>query len=179
MRREHVASALRKLTRGRAVRFVSVVGALILINEVAGANSLLQQPVIRTYQPVRIALPEFVAESPADAGAGQMIAQIIAGNLELTNVFVLIDPATFSERSVGVDATPAFADWRASRTHELVVGSITRLPDGRVRIAFRLWDIFGERQLAGKQYLGNPDDVREIGGIISAAIYDRVVDRNR
>ncbi len=105
----------------------------------------------------------------------RIVPQMIGGDLALTKVFVPTDPATFVEKRVGTDASPSFADWRAANSQRLLAGSVARQPDGRIRIAYRFWDMFGERQLTGMQYLASRDDVGDIGHMMSAEIYEYVI----
>ena len=56
----------------------------------------------------------------------------------------------------------------------LVVGRVTRQPDGRLKVEFRLWDVFAGQQLAGSQFFTQPDNWRRIAHIISDAIYERL-----
>ncbi len=155
--------------------FVAAILVSMFVCSAVIAGSPVLHPVLRTYPPLRIALPEFVAESPAEAELARTIPQIVGGDLALTKVFVLTDPATFVEKRVGIDASPSFADWRAANTQRLLAGSVGRQPDGRIKVAYRFWDMFGERQLKGMQYLANPDDVGEIGHMMSAEIYEYVI----
>ena len=41
---------------------------------------------------------------------------------------------------------PRFADWRVINAQALVNGAVTVQPDGRLRVEFRLWDVFAERR---------------------------------
>jgi TolB protein len=47
-------------------------------------------------------------------------------------------------------------------------------PDGRLRVDFRLWDIYGESQMLGLQYFTQPENWRRIAHLISDAIYERI-----
>src|SRR5271169_3341362 len=125
-------------------------------------------------QPVPIALPDFLAGSPADAEAARGISQIITGNLKRSGLFAPIDPAAFIEKITNTDVPPKFADWRAINAQALVTGRITKQADGRLKAEFRLWDVLGGGQQAGQQYFTTPDNFRRIAHIISDAIYERM-----
>jgi TolB protein len=56
----------------------------------------------------------------------------------------------------------------------LVAGQVQAQPDGRLRVDFRLWDVFGETQMIGQQYFTTPENWRRIAHIISDAIYERI-----
>jgi TolB protein len=46
--------------------------------------------------------------------------------------------------------------------------------EGRLKVEFRLWDVFGGQQLRGEQYNTTADNWRRISHIISDAIYERI-----
>src|SRR5262245_10069798 len=125
-------------------------------------------------QPVPIALPDFLAGSPADGEAARNITQIITGNLKRSGLFAPIDRAAFIEKITNTHVAPRFPDWRAINAHALVTGRITRQPDGRLKAEFRLWDVLGGAQLNGQQYFTTPDNFRRIAHIISDSIYERL-----
>jgi TolB protein len=62
------------------------------------AAPLLIEPVLRYAQPVRIALPDFLASSPAEADPAQPVSQIITANLKRSEQFALIDQTAFTEK---------------------------------------------------------------------------------
>jgi TolB protein len=121
-----------------------------------------------------IALPEFVPGAPAEANLTRDITNIIAANLQRSGLFAPINPAAYIERISNTDAVPRFPDWRAINAQALVVGRITRQPDGRLKSEFRLWDVFAGSQLTGQQYFTSPDNWRRVAHIISDAIYERL-----
>ncbi len=125
-------------------------------------------------QPVPIALPDFLAGSPADGEAARGISQIITGNLQRSGLFAPIDRAAFIEKITNTDVAPRFPDWRAINAQALVTGRIARQPDGRLKAEYRLWDVLGGAQLNGQQYFTTPDNFRRIAHIISDSIYQRL-----
>jgi TolB protein len=139
------------------------------------ANAVLRVDVNEgNVQPVPIALPDFLAGSPADGEAARNITQIITGNLRRSGLFAPIDPAAFIQKITNTDVAPRFPDWQAINAQALVTGRITRQPDGRLKAEFRLWDVLGGAQLNGQQYFTTPDNFRRIAHIISDAIYERL-----
>ena len=125
-------------------------------------------------QPIPIALPDFLAGSPADGEAARGITQIITGNLKRSGLFAPIDRAAFIEKITNTDVAPRFPDWRVINAQALVTGRITRQTDGRLKTEFRLWDVLGGAQLNGQQYFTTPDNFRRIAHIISDSIYERL-----
>jgi len=125
-------------------------------------------------QPLPIALPDFVAGSPADAEQARAITQIITGDLKRSGLFAPIDQSAYLEKITTIDTVPRFPDWRTINAQGLVTGRITRQPDGRLKAEFRLWDVVGGAQLTGQQYFTSPDNFRRIAHIIADAIYERL-----
>ena len=79
---------------------------------------------------------------------GRDIAQVVAADLERSGLFRPVDPRSFIQ-TVSAGETPRFADWRQINAQALVTGSVQPQGDGRLRVEFRLWDVFAEQQLAG------------------------------
>jgi TolB protein len=173
MFQERIASRLGTIARTRLVCFATAIAVAIFASMPASAQSR-QDLVLKYYQPMVIAVPDFTAGSPAEAEAAHAIAEIIADDLKQTGVFAPIDRATFTDKKVSIDGPPQFSDWQTIRTQELLVGRITSQPDNRIKVEFRLWDVFSGYQILGQQYFGDPDSFDRIGHIISAEIYVRV-----
>jgi TolB protein len=125
-------------------------------------------------QPMPIAIPDFLGGSPAEADTSHNLTEVITNNLQRSGLFEPINPQAFTERITNTDAVPRFADWRVINAQALVVGRITRQGDGRLKVEFRLWDVFAGQQLEGKQYFTPPENWRRIAHIISDAIYERL-----
>jgi TolB protein len=99
--------------------------------------------------PLPIAIPDFVAGSPADGEVGVGVAQVITNNLRRSGLFAPIDPAAFIEKVVNIDAAPQFQSWKTINAQALVTGRMTRQSDGRLKAEFRLWDVAAGQQLTG------------------------------
>ena len=78
-----------------------------------------------------------------------------------------------------MDTLPRFADWRVLNAPALVYGRVVAGDDGRLKVEFRLWDVFAEQQLAGLAYFTAPTNWRRIAHIIADAIYKRHHRRGR
>jgi TolB protein len=126
------------------------------------------------FQPIPIAIPNFVPGSQADNEAAAGATQVITNNLRRSGLFAPIDPAAYIERITNIDVPPQFQSWRQINAQALVTGRITRQPDGRVKAEFRLWDIFSGQQLTGHQYFTAADFWRRIAHIVSDQVYERL-----
>ena len=160
-------------------RRLITVGAGAAVGVLAGlsprrAGAVLKLDVTQgTIQPVPIAIPDFVGVGLQDPNGGRNVSQIIASNLQRSGLFAPIDPAAYLEKISTIDTLPRFADWRAINAQALVTGRVTQA-DGRLKVEFRLWDVFAGQQLRGEQYNTTADNWRRISHIISDAVYERI-----
>jgi TolB protein len=128
-----------------------------------------------TVQPMPIAISPFFGERPQDGEIGKNVTQVISANLERSGLFKPIDPKAFIQTPAALRTQPPrFPDWRALNAQALVHGNVEVQSDGRLKIEFRLWDVFGEAQMEGRVYTTAPQNWRRVAHIISDAIYKRI-----
>jgi TolB protein len=120
-------------------------------------------------QPLPIAIPDFIG-SPQAA----QISGVVRADLERSGLFRSLDPKSFIEQVKDINVPPNYANWRAINAQALVTGQALAQPDGRLRVDFRLWDIFGESQMLGLQFFTTPENWRRIAHMISDKIYERI-----
>jgi TolB protein len=125
-------------------------------------------------QPLPIAIPDFVAPAQGDAAFSQNIAKVVRADLERSGLFRPIDPKAFVDKVTNINVAPNFANWRVITAQGLVTGQTALQPDGRLRVDFRLWDVYGESQILGLQYYTQPVNWRRIAHMVSDAIYQRI-----
>lgn len=124
-------------------------------------------------EPLPIAIPAFSSATGDEQIAAEM-SQVILNNLSRSGLFRALDPASFIEQGLTMNSSPNFAEWRVINAQALVVGQVERQNDGRLRVDFRLWDVFGAEQMIGQQYFTTPENWRRVAHIISDAIYQRL-----
>ncbi|CAE7197289.1 tolB [Symbiodinium microadriaticum] len=124
--------------------------------------------------PMPIAIPIFIGNSGQANSMGQKMAQVITADLERSGLFRPIDPRAFIEDPRQMGVVPRFKDWRAISAQALVAGRVSYEPDGRLKVEFRLWDVYGETHMTGGGLSALPDQWRAIAHIISDAIYQRL-----
>ncbi len=132
-----------------------------------------------TAKPLPIAVPAFSSEPGEAAQFATQITEVLRNDLRLTGLFELKNENAFIQRDLDIGAEPRFADWKIIQTDALVVGETEMLPDGRLRVAFRLWDIYGGEVMRlngqpGRQYVTTPDNWRRIAHKIADSIYTRL-----
>jgi len=124
--------------------------------------------------PTPIAVPDFMSNNAQGREIGKDISEVVRANLERSGLFKSLDPASFIERQTNIDYQPTFADWRVIKAEGLVSGRIVMESNTRMRVEFRLWDIFGGQQLSGVRLAGAPDTWRRMAHKVSDAIYSQL-----
>jgi TolB protein len=125
-------------------------------------------------EPVPIALPSFPGDAANESQAGRDIAGVVSADLDRSGLFRPLDPRSFIQNISASDTQPLFPDWRQINAQALVTGSVKTQGDGRLRVEFRLWDIFAEQQLTGYGYTTTQQNWRRIAHIIADEIYKRI-----
>ncbi|MBL8771638.1 MAG: Tol-Pal system protein TolB [Phenylobacterium sp.] len=118
--------------------------------------------------PMAVAVPSF-----AGGQVGADISQVIAANLQRSGLFRPLDPASFIEKDLSAAVQPRFADWKTINAQALVNGQVT-VDGNRLRVDFRLWDVYREQQLLGLQFTSSPENWRRVAHKISDAVYERL-----
>ena len=149
-------------------------GALVGLSPKYASAQLKLDVTQGTVQPVPIAIPDFLAGTQNEGDTPRNISGVITNNLRRSGLFIPIDQQAFIEKINNFDNNPRFPDWRQINAQGLVTGRVTRQQDGRLKVEFRLWDVFGGTQLHGQQFFTTPDYWRRIAHIISDAIYERL-----
>ena len=125
-------------------------------------------------EPLPIAITEFAGATADDVQFGRDIARVVAADLERSGLFRPLDARAFIRTEASVDVLPRFADWRVINAQALVHGVANVLADGRLRVQFRLWDVFAEQQMAGFVYHSAPAGWRRLAHLIADAVYERI-----
>jgi TolB protein len=120
-------------------------------------------------QPLPIAIPDFIG-----GAQGAQIAGVVRADLDRSGVFKPLDPKSFIEQIKDINVPPDFGSWRVINAQALVTGQATMQADGRLRVDFRLWDIFGQSQMLGLQFTTTPENWRRIAHMVSDKIYERI-----
>lgn len=148
---------------------------LLAALRMGSASAEVRVDIRRGYvEPLPIAVTEFSGASAAEAQMGRDMSAVISGNLERSGLFRPLDPRSFIQQGGSPQAQPRFSDWRVINAQALVQGNLKVQPDGRLRVEFRLWDVFAEAQMTGLAYFTEPQNWRRVAHIVSDAIYKRI-----
>jgi TolB protein len=151
-----------------ALAFAAI--ATLFIGCIMPASAQLRVDVTQgNVKPLPIAIPGFNGDP-----AGAQIAGVVRADLQRSGLFNALDPKSFVDQIKDINVPPNFSDWRTINAQALVTGQAVAQPDGRLRVDFRLWDVFGESQMLGQQYFTTPENWRRVAHIISDAIYQRI-----
>lgn len=157
-------------TRRHALGLLGGVAAGSLIPLKAQAR--LEVPISQSgpFQPMPLAIPNFLG----DGELGQNIRGVIANNLTRCGYFQVLNPASYIEKFSSIDTQPNFQSWRVINAQGLVVGNVGQ-SGGNIVAQFRLWDIFAQNQIEGKQFTAPAGNWRRLAHILSDAIYEALI----
>ena len=125
-------------------------------------------------EPLPVAVTKFSGLTEPEARIGTDMSNVISNNLERSGLFRPLDRRAFIQDAASLLVRPRFSDWRVINAQALIQGNVKVQPDGRLRVEFRLWDVFAEAQMTGLAYFTEPENWRRVAHIISDAIYKRV-----
>ncbi|MDD2546229.1 MAG: Tol-Pal system beta propeller repeat protein TolB [Burkholderiaceae bacterium] len=116
-------------------------------------------------------LPVAIAAFRGEAQSPQKISAIVQADLERSGQFRAIDTAGVV---LDENARPDVALWRQKSADSLATGSVTRLPDGRFDVRFRLWDVVRGQDLGGQGFVVTQGDLRLVSHRIADFIYEKL-----
>jgi TolB protein len=125
-------------------------------------------------QPMPIAISPLSGGAPDEVQLGNDIASVVSADLERSGLFKPIDRKAFIQSPDSLQQNVRFADWKLINAQALVTGKVEKVPDGRARVEFRLWDVYAEQQMVGRAYTAAPAGWRAIAHKIADDIYQRL-----
>jgi TolB protein len=154
---------------------VAIITFLAIALAAASARADLRIDITRgTVQPMPIAVVDFYGQQPNDTQNGSNIVGVISADLERSGLFKPIDKKAFIQTPDSLRTMPRFGDWRVINAQALVSGIVTTEPDGRLRVEFRLWDVFAEQQMIGEAVTSTQENWRAIAHKVADEIYKRI-----
>ncbi|MFM8900283.1 MAG: Tol-Pal system beta propeller repeat protein TolB [Burkholderiales bacterium] len=142
---------------------------------VAAGGSALWQPATAQFR-VEVTgigarqIPIAIAKFRGEDQAGQALAAIMRSNLERSGLFLGLD----NSASLDETSQPALADWRGLNADALVVGSASRLADGRFDLRYKLWDVVRGADLGGQSSVVPAADLRLAAHRASDFVYEKL-----
>ncbi len=149
--------------------------ALLFLASLQPAAADLRIDITRgVVEPMPIAILPFEGNNAETSRTGREMSDVISADLERSGLFRPVDPKSFIQTQIPMETLPRFGDWRVLNAPALVYGRSALVDDGRLKVEFRLWDVFAEQQMAGMAYFTAPANWRRIAHIIADAIYKRI-----
>ena len=155
--------------------WIPILAVIFVLGGSWSASAELRIDITRgTVEPLPLAVTDFLGTAEDETRFGRDIAGVVAADLERSGLFRPIDSRAFIQTGRALSALPRFADWRVINAQALVQGRTQIVEDGRLRVEFRLWDVFAEQQMVGFVYHTAPNGWRRVAHIIADAIFKRV-----
>ena len=163
----------RPLASRRAV-LGGVAGAAAML-AARPALALLEIDITRgNVDPLPIAVTDLYSEDPAATQLGIDMSRIVAADLQISGLFRPLPREAFIQQPADMQMRPRFVDWRTINAQALVTGRAVLEADGRMRVEFRLWDVFAEQQMTGLAFTSTPENWRRVAHLIADQIYERL-----
>ena len=163
-------------------RLVTLALALATALALAPARLVAQDPgplridiTSGVIEPLPIAIPDFVAETPQAVEFAKQISDVITADLVGTGLFRAI-PANAHIAKVANFASPVqYSDWKAINAQGLVTGAVTVDAQGNLNVKFRVFDVFADAPLGdGLQLGGSTRSWRRIAHKVADVVYSRI-----
>jgi TolB protein len=129
-------------------------------------------------KPIPVAVNNLLGGSEKELNYGSSIARVIKADLVRSGLFAAIDEKAFIDVEKSIDINPIFANWRLLKAQALLQGKVEIDANNQLKVQFRLWDVFAEKQMVGLVYSTKPGNWRRISHIIADAIYKRLTGEN-
>ncbi|MCB5186109.1 Tol-Pal system beta propeller repeat protein TolB [Methylobacillus gramineus] len=144
------------------VFFLPLTGKAALTIEIVGGAA----------QQIPIAIVPF-AQQGQIAGQQDTIANIIGADLRRSGLFRVLETRGVANQPHELSEVN-YADWSAIQTQALTIGNIETLPGNRLKVSFRLLDVYKQNQLAGMEYNITPAQLRMTAHRIADVIYQKL-----
>ena len=145
---------------------------LIVLMPIMAKAELTVEVVGGAAQQIPIAIVPFA--SPAGAAAQQdNMTNVIGADLRMSGLFRVLEtrgvasqPHTLSEVK--------YNDWTSIQAQALTIGTIESLPNNRLKVSFRLFDVLKQNQLLAMEYNITPAQQRATAHRIADMIYEKL-----
>jgi len=118
-------------------------------------------------------IPVAVSRFAGEDALAQSISDVIEGDLQRSGRFKMLYAGNVSPLPSEINQV-SFADWKNRNADALVIGAVSRLPDGRFEVRFRLLDVPKQAQLGGVAFAMTAAQVRTTGHRIADFIYEKL-----
>ena len=127
-------------------------------------------------EPLPIAVTNFFYAEDAIKDLDQIsidVSKVISADLERSGLFKSIDQEAFIQKTASMHIRPRHEDWRLINAQALVTGEL-EIDNDKLRVEFRLWDTFAEKEIEALVLITTIDNWRRISHMIADKIYERL-----
>ena len=127
-------------------------------------------------EPLPIAVTNFFCAEDAIKDLDQIsidVSKVISADLERSGLFKSIDQEAFIQKTASMHIRPRHEDWRLINAQALVTGEL-EIDMDKLRVEFRLWDTFAEKEIEALVLITTIDYWRRISHMIADNIYERL-----
>ncbi len=118
-------------------------------------------------------IPVAIVPFAGEAALPQGISTVVAADLQRSGLFKIVDSAA-APFQPHEQSEVNYTDWRARGAEALAIGSILRLPDGKLEVRFHLLDAVKQTPLAGYSYVISAAQLRATAHKIADLIYEKL-----
>lgn len=170
---------LKEINKEVLMKLKYILAVLLSVFAMPAYAELEIDVVGATREPMPIAYPAMVHNGSMGSlfGVGSYatkIREVVSADLERSGLFRLVDENSYIEDITSINQKPTFVDWQAIRADALIQGAVEEMPDQRLKVEFRLWDIMAQDQLHGESFTTEKDNWRRIAHIMADKIYERL-----
>ena len=149
------------------LRILQGMMGLLLLAQASMASAVLSIEIIGAGEhQIPVALVPF----GGDSKLAQTINEVIAGDLQRSGLFRLVDVAGKSPHEL---AEVRYPDWQVRGADALAIGTVTQT-NGRIEARFRLLDVVKQVELAGQSVAANAEQLRAVGHRVADLIYEKL-----
>jgi TolB protein len=149
------------------LRILQGLIGMLLLAQASLASAVLSIEIIGAGEhQIPVALVPF----GGDSKLAQTINDVIAGDLQRSGLFRLVDLAGKAPHEL---AEVRYPDWQVRGADALAIGTIAQT-NGRIEARFRLLDVVKQVELVGQSVAANTEQLRAVGHRIADLIYEKL-----
>ena len=150
-----------------ALRVLQGLIGMLLLAQASVASAVLSIEIIGAGEhQIPVALVPF----GGDSKLAQTINEVIAGDLQRSGLFRLVDVAGKLPHEL---AEVRYPDWQVRGADALAIGTVAQT-NGRIEARFRLLDVVKQVELAGQSVAASAEQLRAVGHRIADLIYEKL-----
>ena len=128
-------------------------------------------------EPLPVAMPDFFSSGERKDNGEDLetvIVDVISNDLESTGFFRKIDKEAYLDTDPSAHLNPRFPDWKLINAEALITGNVHYGENNKINVAFRLWDVYGQKEMLGLMLSTVSTNWRRVAHKISDQIYEKL-----